>query len=57
MFKVYDDTINWAFASNDKLRDLAQVDNGSSIVDEDGGIVYVNAATVKCSLKQHRHDQ
>jgi hypothetical protein len=57
MFKVYDDTINWAFASKDKLRDLAQVDNGSSIVDEDGGIVYVNAATVECSLKQHRHDR
>ena len=42
MSKVYDDTINWAFASKDKLRDLAQVDNGSSIVDEDGGIIYIN---------------
>jgi hypothetical protein len=43
MSKAYDDTINWAFASKDKLRDLAQVDNGcSSIVDEDGGIIYIN---------------
>jgi len=30
------------FASNDKRRDLAQVDNGYSIIDEDGGIVYMN---------------
>jgi hypothetical protein len=42
MSKVYDDTINWAFASKDKLCDLAQVDNGSLIIDEDGGIVYIN---------------
>ena len=40
--KVYDDTINWAFASKDKLHDLAHVHGGSSIVDDDGGIVYIN---------------
>ncbi len=43
MSKVYDDTINWAFASKDKLRDLAQVANGHSIIDEDGGIVQWNS--------------
>ncbi len=42
MSKVYDDTINWAFASKDKLRDLAQVAKGYSIIDEDGGIVHMN---------------
>ncbi len=40
MSKVYDDTINWAFTSKEKLRDLAQIDGGSSIVDDNGGIVY-----------------
>jgi hypothetical protein len=42
MSKVYDDTINWAFASKDKHCDLAQVANGNSIIDEDGGIVHMN---------------
>ena len=43
MSMVYEDAKNWAFALKDKLRDLAQVDNGcSSIVDEDGGIIYIN---------------
>jgi hypothetical protein len=42
MSKVYDDTINWAFTLKDKLRDLAQVNKGYSIIDEDGGIVYMN---------------
>jgi hypothetical protein len=40
MSKVYDDTINWAFTSKEKLLDLAQIDGGSSIVDDNGGIVY-----------------
>jgi hypothetical protein len=43
MSKVYDDTINWTFASKDKLRDLAQVSNGHSIIDDDGGIVQWNS--------------
>ncbi len=42
MSKVYADTVNWAFASKDKLRDLAQIDDGTSIVDDDGGIVYAD---------------
>jgi hypothetical protein len=35
---VYDDTISWAFASKDKLCDLAQLDDGSPIkyVDDNG---------------------
>jgi len=40
--KVYDDTVHWAFASKDKLRELAQLDSGSSIIDDDGGVVYVH---------------
>ena len=42
MSKVYNDTINWAFASKDKLHNLAKVDGGSSIVDDNGGIVYAD---------------
>ena len=42
MSRVYDDTINWAFASKDKLRDLAQIDEDSSIVGDNGGIVYAD---------------
>ncbi len=42
MSTVYDDMINWAFTSKEKLRDLAQIDGGSSIVDDDGGIVYAD---------------
>ena len=38
MSRVYDDMINWAFASKDKLRDLAQIDEDSSIVGDNGGI-------------------
>jgi hypothetical protein len=40
MSKVYDNTINWAFASKDILHELAKVNGGSSIVDDNGGIVY-----------------
>jgi hypothetical protein len=40
MSKVYDDTIKWAFTLKEKLRDLAQIDGGSSIVDDNGGIIY-----------------
>jgi hypothetical protein len=40
MSTVYDDTINWAFTSKEKLCDLAQIDGGSLIVDDNGGIVY-----------------
>ena len=38
---VYDDTISWAFASKDKLHDLAQLDDGSPIkfVDDNGFIL------------------
>jgi hypothetical protein len=42
MSRVYDDTINWAFTSKDKLRDLAQVNDDSSIVGDNGGIVYAD---------------
>ena len=42
MSRVYDDMINWAFASKDKLRDLAQIDEDSSIVGDNGGIVYAD---------------
>jgi hypothetical protein len=42
MSKVYEDTINWAFALKDKLHDLAKVDGGSSIVDDIGDIVYAD---------------
>ena len=42
MSKVYDDTVNWVFTSKDKLRDLAQIDGGSLIVDDDGDIVYAD---------------
>jgi hypothetical protein len=40
MSKVYDDTINWAFTLKEKLRDLAQINGGSLIIDDNGGIVY-----------------
>ena len=40
MSKVYDNTINWTFVSKDKLHELAKVNGGSSIVDDNGGIVY-----------------
>ena len=35
---VYDDTISWAFASKDKLRDLAQLNDGRPLkyVDDNG---------------------
>ena len=42
MSKEYDDTVNWALASKDKLHDLAQIDGGSKIVDNDGGIAYAD---------------
>ncbi len=42
MSTVYNDTINWAFTSKEKLRDLAQINGGSSIVDDNGGIVYAD---------------
>ena len=42
MSKVYDDTVNWAFTSKNKLRNSAKIDSGSLIVDDDGGIVYAN---------------
>jgi hypothetical protein len=42
MSKVYEDTINWAFALKDKLHDLAKIDGGSLIVDDNGGIVYAD---------------
>jgi hypothetical protein len=40
MSKVYDHTVHWAFALKDKFCDLAQIDGGSLIIDDDGGIVY-----------------
>ncbi len=40
---VYDVAISWAFASKDKLHTLAQLDDGDSIVNNDGGsIVYAD---------------
>jgi hypothetical protein len=40
--KVYDDTITWAFASKDKIHDLAQINGGSLIVNDDGVVVFAD---------------
>ena len=42
MSKVYDDTVSWVFASKEKLLNLAKIDDGSLIVNDDGGIVYAH---------------
>jgi hypothetical protein len=39
---VYNDAISWAFASKDKLRVLAQLDDGDYVINNDGFIVYAD---------------
>ena len=39
---VYDNMISWAFASTDKLQDLAKLDDGCSIPKDGDSFVYVN---------------
>ena len=43
--KTYDDTISWAYASKEKLRDLNDKNNNSPIINDEGGIVFTNGAT------------
>ena len=43
---VYDDTISWAFASQDKFHNLAQLDDGSPIVHvDDNGSTLMNSVS------------
>jgi hypothetical protein len=39
---VYDDAISWAFTLKDKLHELAQLDDGDSIVNNGGSIEFTN---------------
>ena len=43
--KTYDDTISWAYASKEKLRDLNDKNDNSPIINDEGGIVFTNGAT------------
>ncbi len=43
--KTYDDTISWAYASKEKLRDLKDKNDYSPIINDEGGIVFTNGAT------------
>jgi hypothetical protein len=44
--KTYDDTISWAYASKEKLRDLNGKSNNSPIINDDGGIVFTNGDSI-----------
>ncbi len=50
---VYDDAISWDFASKDKLHALAQLNDGDSIVNDGGSIVYAddNSIMIDVPLK------
>jgi hypothetical protein len=43
--KTYDDTISWAYASKEKLRDLNGKTDNSPIINDDGGIVFTNGGS------------
>ena len=40
--KTYDDTITWAYALKEILRDLNGKTDNSPIINDDGGIVFTN---------------
>jgi hypothetical protein len=50
MSKFYNDTINWAFASKDKLNNLAYFDKNDALIVENGTIVYVTENKISMNV-------
>jgi hypothetical protein len=50
MSKFYNNTINWAFASKDKLNDIADFDKNNDPINENGAIVYVTKNKISMDI-------
>jgi hypothetical protein len=50
MSKFYNNTVNWAFASKDKLNDIAYFDKNDAPIVENGTIVYVTENKISMDI-------